>query len=130
MVQRLLNVILCDIQAAILVQDALHAHQNAVKRKLKWAKVLNKAHTRHICTHEWTIILQVWFPFDSIDRLMVLLRYHGVPQDPCIQDTDKIGDDICTPAILMQVYNCTSQVSVFNLFNHCLFGRTWQPFTS
>jgi len=69
-------------EAAILVQDALHAHQNAVKRKLKWAKV--------------------WFPFDSIDRLMVLLRYHGVPQDPCIQDTDKIGDDICTPAILMQ----------------------------
>jgi hypothetical protein len=111
----------------------LHAHQNAVKRKLKWAKVLSKAHKRHICTHEWAIILQVWFPFDSIDRLMVLLRYHGVPQDPCIQDTDKIGDDICTPAILMQVYTTAPlrhQVSVFDLFNDCLFGRTWQRFVS
>lgn len=91
-------------EAAILLQDALRAHQNAMKRQ----------------TSKESKMTKVWFPFDQIDRLMVLLLYHGIPQEPRDRHIEAIGDDICTPATLTQ-----DKETIMHLISESSINTQW-----
>eukprot|EP00658_Telonema_sp_P-2_P032621 TRINITY_DN24107_c0_g1_i4.p1 TRINITY_DN24107_c0_g1~~TRINITY_DN24107_c0_g1_i4.p1 ORF type:complete len:838 (-),score=212.76 TRINITY_DN24107_c0_g1_i4:351-2864(-) len=74
-------------EAAILVQDGLRAHRHAQRK--------------HRAQPDLAFpMAEVWFPFDKLDRLVILLKFHGIETETAVEPST--GQDICPRATLTQ----------------------------